>query len=223
MKSIFRQILPEQIELGEIDPSDVDWDESLLFESERRFIQNAVDRRQQEFLAGRMMARSAMVRLGIPPQEVAAAADRSPIWPSGVTGSISHTEGWCVAAVARSSDVMAVGIDVEKATPLPDELIATVLTDEEIQQLGNSRALGPNLLAKLVFCAKEAAYKAQFTVTRTFLEFDAFNVRLDERAQSWHAEFRPGFRPPGFSTNTIAGRWQRKDDFIATSVVLDTR
>ncbi len=220
MDSIFRKILPDVVYVEEIDPVRVGWDETLLFSKERHFVRNAVDKRRREFLAGRLMARSVMARMGLPKMEIAPGPDRAPVWPAGITGSISHTNAWCAAAVARTSDVMSLGIDVETATPLPDELFSIVLSQREKIHLQNSRLGKKDVLAKLIFSAKETAYKAQYSITRTFLDFEAMTVELDEDGRSWRALFNPGCRPRTFPTDTIRGQWHHEGSLIATSAVL---
>ena len=73
---------------------------------------SAVNKRQREFAAGRAAAHTAMANLGVPPQAILNGDDRAPIWPEGLTGSITHTRGCAIAIVARNSDVRALGIDV---------------------------------------------------------------------------------------------------------------
>ncbi len=220
MTNVFRQILPSQVELDEVDPRQVEWDEHRLFDRERAFIRHAVASRRQEFLAGRTMARSAMARLGLPPAEIAPGPDRSPIWPTGATGSITHTNTWCAAAVARTSDVLAVGIDIENAASIPADVVSVAVSKHEMARLENCALLPRELLPTLVFSAKEAAYKAQYTLTGTFLEFDALDIELDNDGRHWRAVFNPGFRPNSFPNNTIKGLWRKAGDLLATSVVV---
>src|ERR1700738_2063745 len=46
--------------------------------------------------------------------------------PRGVIGSLTHDARVAMAAVGRSCDVGAIGIDVEPAEPLPTELLDMV-------------------------------------------------------------------------------------------------
>ena len=75
----------------------------------------AVPTRQREFLAGRFCAREALREIA--PQRadatLAIGENRAPIWPDGTVGSITHTGGIAAAAVARTSDARAIGLDVE--------------------------------------------------------------------------------------------------------------
>jgi 4'-phosphopantetheinyl transferase EntD len=122
---------------------------------------------------------------------IPAGPDRAPCWPPGFVGSITHTgklEGaFAAAAVARATDVQAVGLDAEQAEPLGDELMARVLTDSERRRLDAEAASEQGLLAKLVFSAKEAFYKCQYPLTLQFLGFHDVEVELDRRAGTFRA------------------------------------
>ena len=97
--------------------SDLFGDVSKLYPEERTAIATAVKSRQQEFTAGRTCARRAMGHLGLPDMAIPVGADRAPIWPAGIAGSISHSTTRCVAAIGRHSDgIKALGLDLEEAT-----------------------------------------------------------------------------------------------------------
>jgi 4'-phosphopantetheinyl transferase EntD len=156
-----------------------------LYQTETDYIACAVAGRQCEFAAGRTAARDAMRQLGQPPCAIPAGSDRAPIWPAGLTGSISHTKSLCVAVVTR--DAASIGIDLEEATPLDPQLIPTICTmDEQAQIAGADMALR----AKLVFSAKEAAYKAQYPLTKALFGFDHFAVALNLERQTFKATFQ---------------------------------
>jgi 4'-phosphopantetheinyl transferase EntD len=46
-----------------------------------------------------------MDALGLPERPIPMGRDRAPVWPEGVVGSISHSDAFCLAAVARSDRV----------------------------------------------------------------------------------------------------------------------
>ena len=133
-------------------------------------------RRRAEFVAGRQAARAALAQLGWPPVALLRADDGPPIWPEGVTGSISHGGGSCLAAVCQTRVASALGLDIEALHPLGADLIAEVCSPTELGLLVTEPEIG--LAALRVFSAKEAAYKAQYMLTRTILGFDAISVTL---------------------------------------------
>ena len=77
----------------------------------------AVNKRQTEFLAGRICAYEALRTTTGVPSIVAVGEDRAPCWPSGVVGSITHGAGWAAVVAARSEQWRGLGLDVELLLP----------------------------------------------------------------------------------------------------------
>ena len=141
---------------------------------------HAVEVRRLEFAAGRACARAALESLGIVGCAVTTAEDRAPVWPEDAVGSISHTRKIAAAAVGlRSHGFAAIGLDIEEALPLEVELIGEICTSDERAWLDRQRQADRGLLAKAIFCAKEAAYKCQYPVSRTLFGFETLQVDLD--------------------------------------------
>lgn len=190
-----------------------------LYPAEREAIARAVPRRQQEFATGRACARSAMAKLGLKPAAIPQNADRSPHWPVSVSGSISHSTDLCMAVVARRRDCVAVGLDIEPATPLEDSLLETICGARELRWLARRPAGERGLLAKLIFSAKEAAYKCQYTLTGRLFDFHAFRVELDCEGQRFDAIFQ--IEAGGFHVeDRLAGSYVIEDDHIICLVAL---
>lgn len=161
-----------------------------LFPEEMAAIANAVDRRRREFAAGRACARDAFAALGLPAVAIPSGADRAPVWPQGVAGSISHSGTWCVAAVARQLDgVVSLGVDIEEAVPLDQAFALDICTPFERDWLDLQPHGERGLLLKVLFSAKECAYKCQYPLTLAFLEYDAMSIELDLAAGSFRARF----------------------------------
>lgn len=134
----------------------------------------AVPTRQIEYLAGRACAVEACRRAGLNPTPPTTGADREPLWPRGVVGSISHSHGQALALVAPENLYRSLGVDIEfvvepdKAHDLFD-MIATSAEESRLQPLTQGdRALTFTLL----FCAKEAIFKATWPHVRRFFDFN---------------------------------------------------
>jgi enterobactin synthetase component D len=143
-------------------------------------VARAVPRRQLEFATGRWCARQALQALGVPPQPVPAGADRAPVWPHGVVGTISHDDRWCVAGVAHQQRWAGLGVDIERVDRFGPDVEAAVCTPFEVQQHLAARA-GAERRAALarIFSLKEAAFKALYPSVRTWIDFqDAEAVQL---------------------------------------------
>ena len=147
------------------------------------------------------------------------AADRSPIWPEGIAGSISHSEELCLAAVGWKRDVAAIGIDIEPDTELPAELIPEIAFGAELEWLRAQPS--PGQAARRLFGIKESVYKCQYALTGRMLEFSDVAVKLDDKATTFSA------RVTGPVSGEITGRtliaqnaliaaaWCPKDQVIA--------
>jgi len=99
----------------------------------------------------------------------------APAWPAGIIGSLAHDDDFAVAAVARRGLLVGIGVDVEPAEPLPDDLVDLVLNAAEPRE-----AKGDRVAQRLVFVAKEAVYKAIHPLDATPLEYADIEVRIGE-------------------------------------------
>ena len=152
--------------------------------AEAEHVAGAVLGRRVEYSAGRWCARRALTRLGLRSFVLRSGTDRSPQWPPAVVGSITHTGaapgGYCGVVVAPASAVRTLGIDAEDASPLDSSLWPSVLTTGEREALADQRGgVDVPMLAKVLFSAKECFYKAQFTLSRRYLDFHDVEVALD--------------------------------------------
>jgi 4'-phosphopantetheinyl transferase EntD len=180
-----RVLSDARVVVAEEDPRLVS-PEAELFAEEHEAVKNAVLSRRRQFAAGRRLARQAWQRLGQPPVALLNDAQRVPIWPAGVVGSITHTEVWCGVAVARAREVSALGTDVEVAAPLEVNLWDRVCRPEERAFLERLPPDAAGLVAKGIFSAKESIYKALYPSVRVFLDFQGMSIELEAgRAGSW--------------------------------------
>jgi 4'-phosphopantetheinyl transferase EntD len=168
----------------------------------------ALPKRCTEFAAGRSAARAAMAQLGLPAAAIAMAPDRAPLWPAGLTGSITHSATACLAAVQRAPGL--IGLDLEPATALDRDLWSITLRAEEQEWLA-TQSNAP-LLAKLIFSAKEAAYKAQYPRSKTLFGFEVLQITLS--ADSFTARFCQDI--PSFAKGTIlqGGHTKSQNHFL---------
>jgi 4'-phosphopantetheinyl transferase EntD len=93
--------------------------------------------------------------------------------PPGYVGSIAHDSAFAVVALASHPDVAAVGIDIEPATRLPSECFETIATPLERVSIRDL------VEARLLFCAKEAVFKAVNAEGGTWLEHTDVEVDID--------------------------------------------
>ena len=210
LTAALRAAMPAGAALGQADPTAP---ATGLWPEEVAAMTRAVPARQREFAAGRRAARAAMSSLDLPPAPVLHGPNRAPVWPEGLTGTISHGADLCFAVIARKRALAAVGLDLEPATPLPDDLMETVCTAQE-----RAQHTAP-LAARLIFCAKEATYKAQYAQSGALLEFHDLAVRLTADATGFTATLtRPC--PPFPQGTAFSGHLVIADGIIAALVAL---
>jgi 4'-phosphopantetheinyl transferase EntD len=148
-----------------------------LMAEERVYVENSVASRQVDFATGRMVARRLLRELGYSNRAIGRDTDRVPLWPDGVLGSISHTEGACLVAVSVDSTLRGVGVDVEVDEPRSDRFVERITTPEERTGFGSATEVGR--LATQIFSIKEAVYKACFPVVRERWGFRDVEVEID--------------------------------------------
>lgn len=159
-----------------------------LSPDERAAIAAWAPRRQHEFATGRACARRLLSTFGVGAARLPASADGSPDWPPGFVGSISHTDGLCVAAVARRDSVAGVGIDVEVANGLDETTWDLVCTPTELSWLrAQSDPEHSRLLATVLFSAKESTHKCLAGRDAGPFEPRAIEVQWDGQASSFSA------------------------------------
>jgi 4'-phosphopantetheinyl transferase EntD len=186
-----------------------------LYPEEARAVGGAVERRRREFAAGRRCAREALAALGRPAVPIPAGADRAPVWPCGVVGSITHTARWCGAAVAPHGLHRGLGLDAEPPRPLPADVWDEVLTQPERTWVAGQPLEDQGLWARLLFCAKEAAYKCQYPLTARMLSFDEVRIVPAPNGGRFWAEV-----PWGGEYLRMPGRYLRTPALLLAAVVI---
>jgi 4'-phosphopantetheinyl transferase EntD len=174
-----------------------------------------VPERRKEFAAGRAAVRMATMADGSAPFAVPMGADRAPVWPAGMIGSIAHSADICLAAISRSKRYAAIGIDIEPNVPLGPDIAAEVVHEGDGLELDSGTAPLAEHDHVTVFSAKEAAYKCQFPLTGTVLGFDALSIRLLPHAHRFVARFEVsvgGFR----AGDTLDGGYALVGDHVLT-------
>jgi len=177
-----------------IDAADL----ASLHDVERERIEHAVDVRRREYASGRALLRELIGH----PVAIPSKPNRTAALPAGLRGTLAHDREVVVAAVSDDPSVVALGIDVEPATPLAPDVARVVLRPDEA-----------GLDAHLAFTLKEAAYKAWSTMGGRMLDHHDVLVSLAE--STFTAEVVDEGR-------AFTGRWvQAGDRWLALVVVHD--
>ncbi len=170
---------------------------------EAALVAQARPKRQHEFATARALAHLALRRIGADADAILNDTERAPTWPDGVRGSITHCDTRALAAVCRAEHG-SVGIDVEHRKELKRTLWQSVFLESEIADLERLPDALRGRMALVLFSAKEALYKAQFPISRTYMGFRALRVEAVGGALvcTWQLDV------PGFPRGAIArGRY----------------
>lgn len=202
-----------------------DLPDAVLYPEEEAVISRAVGKRRREFRTVRHCARRALHELGIPPTPLLPGERGMPQWPPGVVGSMTHCAGYRAAAVARCGDLLTIGVDAEPHDVLPPDVLGYVARDEEQARLAElAAAAGGTCWDRILFCIKEAVYKAWFPLTRTWLGFEDVAVTIDPAtihlaAGAFSARLLvAGPSIAGEPLTRLAGRWLVGDELVIAAV-----
>lgn len=148
-------------------------DEEHLLPEEKCLISSSDPASRRASGAARHVARGLLAELGHPGTPVRRGKFGAPIWPEGVVGSLAHDHEMAVAAVGSSPALRSVGIDIEPAEPLPDDIYSLVVTPADA--MGAERV---PFAGRVLFAAKEATYKAVYPLDGLILHYDDIAVDL---------------------------------------------
>lgn len=212
-------ILPNCVAVAERrhDPLD-----AMLFAEEEQVVARAVEKRRREFATARTCARDALQKLGFAATAIPTGERGEPQWPDGALGSITHCHRYRGAAVARSSEMVTLGIDAEPNAPLPDGLLGDIARPEELPSLRRLATGHPEVhWDRLLFSAKESVYKAWFPLARRWLGFEDAVVELDAAACTFEARLLvPGPQLENGPLRVLQGGWMLAEETLLTAVSL---
>ncbi len=213
------EILPDVVACSQAfgDPADV-----VVLPEEQTAIAGAVEKRRREYGTVRHCARTALRELGVAPVPILSGGRREPLWPPGVVGSLTHCMGYRAAAVGRDREVHTIGIDAEPHQPLTAEVLGLIALDGERAHLEELAATdGRTRWDRLLFCAKEAVYKAWFPLTLGWLGFEQAAVTIDPVELTFSARLLvPGPLVDGERLTGFDGRWVVRHGLVVTAVAL---
>jgi 4'-phosphopantetheinyl transferase EntD len=214
---VIERILPPGVAVSE---AFADLPGTDLFPEESRLIEKSVAARQREFATARRCAREALGVLGLPPRPVLPDRHGAPQWPDGVVGSITHCAGYRAAVIARTVDMMLLGIDAEPNTPLPEGALESIALPGEQRRVHVLNRTAPGVhWDHLLFSMKEAVYKSWYPCTGQRLEFEDADISIDPDTGRFTARLRLPAPPPQIPLpNRLEGRWLSHDGLLITAV-----
>jgi 4'-phosphopantetheinyl transferase EntD len=184
-----------------------------LFAEERDELEPMAQVRQFGFSSGRHAAHLAQSALGLDPAAIGR-QQRVPIWPNTCIGSITHTDRF--AGAAASTELTALGLDMEEAGRVDEKLHRMLFTEKEAKML-NALPQGAPTVA---FSAKESGYKAIYPIGQQFIGFKEAEIDLDWARQRFTIDY-VGDHAPNKALNSGQGFWQVHADHVLTVFIID--
>ena len=204
-----------------LSPSDYEkiivWNPSIELPTQ---LMAAIPKRQALFILGRWCVQESLFAQHVPPVHIPIHADRSPIWPLGIKGSISHSNTHVLAVTCKHSDCDGIGIDIEammtreRAIKLKDQF-----SNAQEQSLIQESGLSIALFYTLVFSLKESIYKALYPNVQKFFGFEAVELlAIDSKNQTWLAVLTQDLSPSFQSGFELRGFYREVNDQVLTGV-----
>ncbi len=220
---ILGRILPSGVATAEL----VQYPEGLrVHPGEEHLIAKSVEKRRRDFIGARYCARQALAQLGEPEVAIGKGERGMPLFPRGVVGSLTHCDGYRAAALAHRLRWRSIGIDAEPHGPLPEGVLDSVSLPAERTWLAGALPATGLHLDRLLFCAKEATYKAWFPLTLRWLGFEdahiTFTIDDDGSSGGFHTELLvPGQTTDGGAPlQSFDGRWLIAEGLILTGIAV---
>lgn len=191
----------------------------ILYPEEEAVISRAIAKRRAEFIAGRVCARRALAQMGLPQIAIPAMEDRTPMWPKGFTGSISHSDRYCGAAVARTHEKSGIGLDIELFSRVDIDLLPMICTVDELQFISRTGSAERQRVGAVIFSAKECFYKCQYQLTHAWLGFHDVGVRVEAESSLFRITVVSTAAPLAQGTNFV-GKYMCTQDSVFTGMTL---
>ncbi|WP_460231797.1 4'-phosphopantetheinyl transferase family protein [Aurantivibrio plasticivorans] len=196
---------------------------------------NAVNKRKVEYLSGRYCVAESLSQLtsDFSPYALANsidnAEDRSPVWPVGYVGAITHSHSFAAAAVAQNKYTRSVGIDSEQLIKekTAEAIHSQIITNDETYSPDISQGLSEREYLTVLFSAKESIYKCLHPLVKQFFGFDAASVTLvpcnaTDQQHIFHFTLLKQLNDEFCLSYKGEGHWRFHAGFAHTAVVLST-
>lgn len=145
--------------------------EEVLTSNEKLLVKEVSEKRIRDFSTGRHCARKILNKLGDVNSEILIGSKKEPLWPKGFVGSISHSKSFVGAVVSKSSQLVSIGLDIEKIGRVKKNMWRNLFTPIEQEFLNTLSEEDELFYTTLYFSMKESFYKLQYPITKEYLWF----------------------------------------------------
>lgn len=160
-------------------------------EETRILNRRACEQKQAEWIAGRSAARLAVEQLGAEDPAILRGDAGEPLWPDGVSGSITHCYPWSIAVAAKNSyQAPAIGIDLESIHRMrradPAAIVDLICREPEREWILGGSDAAERLT--IIFSAKEALYKSLYPLCKRYIDFKEVELTWSRYKSCFHTE-----------------------------------
>jgi enterobactin synthetase component D len=151
--------------------------------------------------------------------------DGTPVWPSLVCGSISHSTEIVIAVASLRRDHLSLGVDCEPLMPFDvrTDLLDQISVPRE-RRLTEAAGLDADLGASLIFSGKESLYKCLWPLAGIFLDFsDACLTEIDRQRGTFQLQLTRRLASSWEVGRTFAGRFNCLGDHVVTLIGLPSQ
>ncbi|HEL4614296.1 TPA: 4'-phosphopantetheinyl transferase superfamily protein [Klebsiella pneumoniae] len=183
-----------------------------------RQLNMAVVKRKAEYLAARYAAQRVLKLFGCN-ETPGTSSDRSPVWPSGWCGSLSHSSECAIAVVAPKESGLTPGIDIEFFARRTMRATSHLFASADEQALLADSGIDYVTALLLTFSVKESLFKALYPEVGCFFDFDAARVcRIEPLNQRMTLELTQTLSPSRIIGSRIVGYYDVSDGRVITVI-----
>jgi len=213
--TIISSLFPDSVLTAEGVPGEI---EGELFPEELAIISAAIEKRQKEFSSGRLCARALLEQLGFENFPLLAGDKREPLWPQGICGSITHSDGYCAAAISKTDKIKSIGLDAEVFSRFKENLLEQICLPSEIMVMNELSDDDFQKRFGLLFSAKEAFYKAQYPLTKIWLNFH--DVSITVSGDEFSLQLMSDISGPFKQNDEFKGRFHFDEKYVYAGLVI---
>lgn len=181
---------------------------------------NCLPQRRAQYFAGRLCTTRALISLGAKDTQVATSAERAPIWPQGVVGSISHSNDYAIAMTGEAKLFNYIGVDIEIRQEKIFNELASEFTSPGEQSYLSSLMMDYDLALLITFSAKESLFKALWPQLRFFFGFaSARIIKIDDRDLTFTLQLTCTLSQSICSGMLFEGQYYLMDNNLLTFIV----
>jgi len=217
---MLKSLFPKSVMTMGVDPSSV---HETILPKEEVCIKEAVQKRRLEFIAGRVCARTLLSRCGWSDYPIVSGKDRTPVWPSNIVGSISHTDGFCGVALALKADFSSIGLDIESIGKMKQDMWKYIATLPELNWIKSLPMYKQQKYTTLIFSAKECFYKCQYMMTKRWFDFHDVVIDISPENQEFTVQLSRNKASCLWDRTTLLqGKYVFRNQYVLTGMCIPT-